>query len=205
MQNYLEDQGGKCTKSSRQTVFLIGDSIRMGYCQTVKEELADVADVVYPEENCRFSQYILVSLRGWTNLCDPMQVKLVQFNCGHWDIAHWDGEDCPLNSIEQYQDNVRRIIRRLRLTFPNAKIVFATTTPMHPEGVVGVNPRTTQEIIAYNEAACGAARECGVEINDLFEQVKDWDASAFHDYCHYTPDAFAALGRQVAAFLRERL
>ena len=41
-------------------VFLIGDSIREGYCEKVKEALRDRAEVIYPGENCRTSQYIVI-------------------------------------------------------------------------------------------------------------------------------------------------
>lgn len=204
---YLEEavEGRSNGASGRKTVLLIGDSIRLGYCRTVRDELSDVADVVYPEENCRFSQYILVNLPAWAGLCDPDKVALVQFNCGHWDAAHWGGEEEPLNALPVYQDNVRRIIRRLRLLFPCARVVFATTTPMNPDGSMGKNPRTTEEICRYNEAAVRAAREEGATVDDLFAFARDLAPSCYQDYCHYTPEYFALLGRQVASFLREAL
>lgn len=204
---YLEDavNARQTEQTEKPVVFLIGDSIRMGYCETVKQELADAAEVVYPEENCRYSQYILTSLRAWSGLCDPQRVKLVQFNCGHWDAAHWDGEDIALNSIEIYQQNIRRIIARLRVMYPCAKIVFATTTPMNPNGENSVNNRTTQEIIRYNEAAIAAAEACGVTVNDLFQLTKDWDSACYEDYCHYTREQFAVIGRYVADELRKLL
>ena len=34
-------------------LLLIGDSIRMGYCETVKTLLADDYEVIFPKENCR--------------------------------------------------------------------------------------------------------------------------------------------------------
>lgn len=206
-QVYLEDSVN--TRQAEQTekpvVFLIGDSIRRGYCETVKNELLDVAEVIYPEENCRFSQYIITSLRAWSGLCNPERVRLVQFNCGHWDVAHWDGEEISLNTVETYQENIRRIIARLRIMYPLAKIVFATTTPMNPDGSIGVNPRTTQEIIRYNKAAAETCAECGVQVNDLFAYTEKWDSSCFRDYCHLTPEHFAVLGRHVAACLRKEM
>lgn len=192
-------------QAEKPVVYLIGDSIRMGYCETVKQELADAAEVVYPEENCRFSQYIMALLRTWSSLCDPERVRLVQFNCGHWDAAHWDDEEEPLNSPELYGQNIRRIIGRLRSMYPRAEIVFATTTPMNPNGENSVNTRTTQQIIQYNQVGAAVASECGVKVNDLFELTKNWEASCYVDYCHFTPESFAVLGRQVAAFLRKEL
>ena len=189
-----------------KNVLLIGDSIRMGYCNTVKEELQDVAEVVFPEENCRFTQNVIVSLNKWAGMCEREKVSLVQFNCGHWDAAHWNGEEVPLNDIPVYQENIRRIIHRLRITFPNAQIIFATTTPISPLGFSGgLNPRTTEEIIRYNEAAVAAAHEFGIAVNDLFAFTKDCPASCYRDYCHFTPEHFAVIGKHVAEYIRKRL
>ena len=40
-------------------IVLLGDSTRMGYDKYVKESLETSAEVFYPEENCRFAEYIL--------------------------------------------------------------------------------------------------------------------------------------------------
>ena len=42
---------------SKKNIFLIGDSIRQGYCKVVAEELLDIAKVFYIEDNCRNTQY----------------------------------------------------------------------------------------------------------------------------------------------------
>jgi len=198
-------QEKKALDPEKKIVFLIGDSIRMGYCDTVRRELADAAEVVFPEENCRFSQYILVCLRQWAAMCDREKVALVHFNSGHWDVGHWNEEDVSLNSTEIYGQNIRRIIDRLHYWFPNAKLIYATTTPMNPNGTNSPNFRTTQEIEVYNAVGRAAAEECGVEINDLYAFTKDWSEKRYQDYCHYTQEGFERLGQQVASVLRSRL
>ena len=64
---YIED-GVELQKAAaeagKKNVFLIGDSLRMGYCEAVKTDLSDVANVFYPAENCRNSQYIITGRRG---------------------------------------------------------------------------------------------------------------------------------------------
>ena len=40
-------------------VLLLGDSIRMGYDSMVKELLSDKYEVLFPEDNGRFSSYTL--------------------------------------------------------------------------------------------------------------------------------------------------
>ena len=58
-------------------VLLLGDSIRMGYCSYVKEALAEKAEVIYPAENCRSSQNIIMGLASWAQLCDKENVAVV--------------------------------------------------------------------------------------------------------------------------------
>ncbi len=40
-----------------KNVLLIGDSIRAGYDKAVKKSLEGIANVYFPEENCRFASY----------------------------------------------------------------------------------------------------------------------------------------------------
>lgn len=192
----------KCS-SNKKNIFLVGDSIRLGYCETVKEILADEAEVFYLDENCRSTQYIICSLQFWTNMfSNPRLVDVVHFNCGHWDVAHWFGGEQSLTSAEEYARNIKIIIDMIRKLFPNAKIIFATTTAMNPNGKVGINPRTNIEISHYNSLAKKVAVENHVEINDIFEVTKSWNCEYYEDYCHFTPDAFEKLGTIVADNLK---
>lgn len=189
------------------SVLLLGDSIRLGYCPFVKERLQAVADVVYPEDNCRYTQYTYVGLSGWDGqlVRDAQSVKVVHWNNGHWDIAHWGGAEQSLNSIGQYTEMLRRIYARLHTMYPNAQIIFATTTPMHPQGVQGANHRSTEEIAAYNAAAKAVMRELRVPVNDLFALMQNASAELYADHCHFTEAGFRILGRQVADTVRSYL
>ena len=42
-----------------KNLLLIGDSIRLGYDKSVKKTLDGRANVIFPEENCRFASYVL--------------------------------------------------------------------------------------------------------------------------------------------------
>ena len=184
-------------------IFLIGDSIRKGYCKTVKSELEGKAEVFFVDDNCRSTQYVIFSLRKWAAMFDnPEKVNIVHFNCGQWDIAHFSGSPECLTSESDYAKNISAILFILRKLFPNAKIIFATTTPMNPNGKVGVNPRTNAEVERYNEIATEVCRKEGIEINDIHALTKDWGEDRFKDYCHLTKEAFAELGKMVAEFLK---
>ncbi|MBQ8441190.1 MAG: SGNH/GDSL hydrolase family protein, partial [Clostridia bacterium] len=107
-------------------IVLIGDSIRMGYDKYVKEALDGVAEVYYPAENCRFSQYTLRFLHDWKKKGEwPDDVDLVHWNVGLWDVIELYDEG-PISSPEHYAEMLRRINKRIRMLFPKAKVVFAT-------------------------------------------------------------------------------
>ncbi|MBE6808859.1 MAG: SGNH/GDSL hydrolase family protein [Ruminococcaceae bacterium] len=181
------------------SVFLIGDSICMGYQPFVKENLQKKYDVVYPNENCRNSQYIITSLNRWVHeFKEPQDVKLVSFNCGHWDVAHWNRDDDSLTSVAEYQKNIKRIIRQLKKVFPKAIILFFTTSPMSPNPNINhINYRSNKEIEVYNEAAVLEAIGENVYVADMYEFMKDWDETNFIDYVHLTMDANRVLGKFV--------
>lgn len=203
---YVEDGAlEQVTKAKNlPRVFLIGDSIRIGYCKTVRTRLEGKAEVLFPDDNCRFSQYILTCLHGWKHMYDGESIDLVLFNSGHWDVAHWNGDEKPLNNVEVYAENIGRIIDMIRRLYPAAKVAFLTTTPMNPDGSQGVNPRTTEEIAVRNAAACAVCKQKDTPVLDLFDYMKDWDSTMYRDYCHLTDKGFQLLGTYVASFA-ERL
>ncbi len=189
---------------SNKQVLLIGDSIRLGYCQVVKDALQEQAEVIFPAENCRDTHYVLESLAGWRDLCHREDVAVVQFNCGHWDAEHFDGDETSLTPVEQYGENLRKIIKRLRRYFPQAQLIFATTTPMNPNPAMK-HTRTTEEICGYNRMGMAVAEECGVAVNDLYAVAAPWESEMFADYCHFTEKGYEILGKTVADFIKNRM
>lgn len=190
----------------KPNIFLIGDSLRRGYCATVKECLENEANVFYVNDNSRSTQYVIFNIKYWADMFDDCEkVDVVHFNCGQWDAAHWSRHELSLTSESEYAKNIKMIIDLLRGFFPNAKIVFATTTPMNPENesMSSINPRSNDEINTYNRIAVRVAEEEGVAINDLHSFMEDWGSECFIDTCHLTPEAFKSLGEEVARWLSE--
>jgi len=187
-------------------VLLLGDSIRLGYCPYVREDLKDIAEVVFPEENCRFTQYTYIQLKNWMALVDdPKTIDVIHWNNGHWDVSHWDGAEESLNTPELYAQMLERIYKRLVGYCPNAKVIFATTTPMNPNGVQGANVRTTPEVIRYNDAAREVMARLGVQVNDLFSVMKDATPDDYIDHTHFTEAGYRRLADVVTARVREAL
>ena len=174
-------------------IFLIGDSIRMGYCEHVKGLMADCAEVIYPKVNCRSSQCILMSLFDWSKLCDTEKVKIVHFNCGHWDLCDLFG-DGTFSTEEEYVENIVRIARILK-SFCDV-VIFATTTP-----VLDANPYNKNSTICrFNEIAVEALKKEGVVINDLHALLAD-DKGKYilaSDNIHLTSEGVEVCARAVA-------
>lgn len=187
-----------CT-SKKKNIFLIGDSIREGYCSVLKQELADFANLFYMDENNRNTQYVITNLNGYAGkFTNPELVDIVCFNCGHWDIAHWNGAKHSLTSKKEYAKNIEILISSFKKLFINAEVVFSTTTPMNPNGEKGINIRTTEEIAKYNRIAKRVCRKNNVKIIDINSFVLDWGSEYYKDYCHYTEHANLLLGKKIA-------
>ena len=186
-------------------VFLIGDSIRMGYDKYVKEALSDVAEVYYPEENCKFAQYVLRFVHEWkAKLKVPDDCDIVHWNAGLWDELELF-EDEPLSSLPHYEDMIKRIDKRLRMLFPNAKFVFATSTKVLEEKCKVEFRRHNKTIEEYNKAAIRALSDTDTIINDLYALTDNLPDECHSDAVHYYTDSGreAIGGRVLSVICRE--
>lgn len=183
-------------------VFLLGDSIRIGYCEAVADLLKGRAEVLYPNENCRFTYYVLAAIGLWAAaIPDRGSVDVVHWNCGQWDMAQFE-EGQPLISVEEYADALKRIHAMIRRYFPNAQILFALTTPVR-SGVPLKAPRTTADVIRYNEAAAKVMKELNVPVNDLFAAAQKIPDEWYADAVHFKSEGSQVLARAVVRALQE--
>ena len=141
-------------------VVLLGDSIRLiGYGKRVEELLGNQCVVWQPEDNCRFAKYTLRMLFDFQENIKGADV--IHWNNGLWDVCDLFG-DGPFTPLDEYVQNMLRIADLLESY--GKKVIFATTTPTHPN----CPHHKLERIQRYNEAVVPALRERGVLINDLF-------------------------------------
>ena len=115
-------------------IVLIGDSIRLGYEKYVKAAFEGTAEVYSPTENCRFAEYTLRFAHEWKIKGGwPEEVDVVHWNVGLWDVSRLYGDE-PLTIKCAYENYIERINKRLRMMYPNAKFIFATSTAVKEEG-----------------------------------------------------------------------
>jgi len=189
-------------------IVLVGDSIRLGYEKYVKEAFDGVAEVYSPAENCRFAQYVLRNFHEWKRKHEwPDDVDVVHWNAGLWDTITLF-EDGTLTPPDFYADTVRRIDKRIRMCYPNAKVIFATSTHVQEDKYLNKKKaaRYNSDTAKFNRLAIEALEGTGTYIDDLFEVTEDAPESAFSDMTHYnTPEGCELIGGAVVRCICEVL
>lgn len=176
---------------SVKKILLIGDSIRVGYDSYVKEFLKDTCETYFPAENCRFAQYILRHLSDWQeSLGLDENLDLIHWNCGLWDTVEQYGDGC-LTPPEFYAHYIDRVCKRIKVLFPKATAIFATSTPILEGGYEepSIFYRSNETIRQYNEIAKEIVLKHGFLINDLYAVVENVPKEYYSDVTHlYTPE-----------------
>jgi hypothetical protein len=160
------------------SVLIYGDSISMGYQPYVREGLAGRANVYRLHTNGSHSGAVIRLLEKLQSTMAPFESAqrwpskwdVIHFNVGLHDLKYVkDGEmvakgGTQVHTFAEYDKNLREDFDYLRKTFPDAKIVFATTTPV-PEGSQG---RKADDAARYNEVAIAVLKDYPeVAVNDL--------------------------------------
>ncbi|MBQ3080496.1 MAG: SGNH/GDSL hydrolase family protein [Clostridia bacterium] len=186
-------------------VFLVGDSIRLGYDSCVRDLLENEAQVYWSNENARFVMHTLRYLHEWAQVdCDPEKIDVVHWNNGLWDALLLTG-DGTFTPIEHYEHALHRIAKRMKTVFPNAKIIFGLTTSVVTTRVENYAlVRRNEDIEAFNEAARRVMKEEGVFVNDLYA-VSSAMPDDMHtpEGVHFTPEGYKLLAEHVVKAVRE--
>lgn len=188
-----------------KSIFLIGDSIRMGYDAYVNESMQNVAKVFYPDSNCMYAEHVLRNLHEWKMQFGVENADAVHFNAGLWDTLRIYGDD-PITKIDVYADYIERIIKRIKFLFPEAKIIFATSTPcIEDEFIKDFEYRTNADVEKYNKIATEIVLKHGGIINDLYDLLKDKQHLHSDQTHYYTAEGTRVIGEQVNNVLCDAL
>ena len=147
-------------------IVLLGDSIRLiGYGQAVEEALRSEGHEVWqPEDNCRFAKYTLRMLFDFQD--EIKGADVVHWNNGLWDACDIFG-DGSFTSLDEYVENMLRIAEILQKW--TKRVIFATTTPTHPDYPYHEFDRIKQ----YNDTLVPLLKQKGIHINDLFSAMAE--------------------------------
>ena len=186
-------------------VILLGDSIRIGYQEKVRKQIARRATVWTPDEHSGTTERTIEHLDEWVISRRP---DVVHLNCGLHDIRTEFGCDVAAVPLNRYADNVRSIMTRLEAE-TDATVIWALTTPVNQEwhhNVKGFD-RLEEDVVAYNTDAAEICRELGVAVNDLYSLVNTAgrDDLLLPDGVHFKPEGYALLGGAVAECIKKVL
>jgi hypothetical protein len=182
----------------RPRVLLIGDSILNGYLKGVTAALEGTAYVdawvnPYHQASGGLDQKIAEVLAH-----GPYAV--IHFNMG---LHGWQPGRIPAG---QFEALTRRLVQNLRQAAPQAKLVWASSTPVTTKGQPGLLDSTINPtIVEHNRLAEQVMRELGVPSNDLYGLLAPSLELARGDQFHWTAPAYARLASAVAAAVTPRL
>ncbi len=184
-------------------IILIGDSIRLGYDKYVKDALDGVAEVYYPNDSARFSEYTFRYLSDWKHDNGwGDDIDLVHWNTGLWDVLEMYGE-APISNPQQYGETIGKIERQIKILFPRAKQIFATSTSVIEEKYGWDRKRHNATIEEYNKIAIDALSGTGCVIDDLYTLTKNapMEIRAGDPTHFYTPEGTKLIGDRVLSFI----
>lgn len=191
-------------------VVLVGDSIRLSYASTVEEALAGKAVVISPKANGGDSSNVLKRLEQWVIREQP---DVVHFNCGIHDTKKFKASGAFQVSVEQYEANLREIVKQIRAK-TSATVLFATTTPILDDRAAKTRSERDYtlngaSVDQFNEVALKVMQELNVPVNDLNAALSEADPPVGtligEDGVHLTPAGRKLAGGTVAGFISEHL
>lgn len=202
---------GKTDAPGLPRVLVIGDSISMNYHEAAKAALEGVANYHRIEGNAFTSAHGVANAELWLGNHHEkgLHWDVIQFNHGLHDIRRpYEEENETWGphavSIEEYQDNLERLIAVLRQT--GARLIWASTTPVQRD-ILGRYARRHGDAAKYNQAALEVMRRHpDILVNDLHgiisesETFDDWRET--RDVHFYRAEEQQALGQAVAETIR---
>jgi acyl-CoA thioesterase-1 len=201
----------------KPNVLIYGDSISIGYSSTVRKNLEAKATVIRLFKNGGSSHNFILNMNemketmfqphlehGWGFKWD-----VIHFNVGLHDLKYLKGKNLnkkgeQVSSISEYKTNLDKICKYLKAEFPQAKLIFATTTPV-PENAKG---RFVGDSVKFNQAALVVLENHpDIVINDLYAftnpNLKAWAIEPGN--VHYSALGSEKQGEEVSGIIAKYL
>jgi len=171
-------------------VLLIGDSIVGGYKNAVIESLAGKANVdAWSNAFSQSEHYNKLLVQALAH--GPYDV--IHFNMG---LHGWKPGQIKDGTFEPLTKAYIEVIRKEQ---PNAKIIWASTTPVTVKGKpTELDPEINPLIIENNRKAAKVMKEMNVPINDFYSLLVDKLDLARGDQFHWNKPAYDLLAKAAA-------
>jgi lysophospholipase L1-like esterase len=174
-------------KDDLPRVLLIGDSIARGYFSEVEKQLSGEAYCArLTTSKCVSDQFFPDEVQL---LLKQYKFSVIHFNNG---LHGWGYTE------DQYRDGLRRLMECFNAHAGEAKLIWATTTPIRNSGNLEQIGERTERVKVRNQIAAKIMKERGVPTDDLYglvEQHPDWHSS---DGVHFNGKGKEAQGAVVA-------
>mgnify|MGYP003114264338 CR=1 FL=1 len=174
-------------KDDLPRVLFVGDSITRGYFGAVEKHLAGKAYCArLTTSKCvsdpTFNDDLLLLLKQY-------KFSVIHFNNG---LHGWGYTE------DQYRDGLSKTVDALKEHAGDARLVWATTTPVREKTDLQTFAEQTDRVKVRNRLAAEIVTEQHLSTDDLFELVKDHDDWQSTDGVHFNAKGNEALAKQVA-------
>lgn len=176
-------------------VLLIGNSITRAYYPEVESLLGGKAYVGRLCTSKSIGDPALSAEIALILSCEKFDI--IQFNNGMHGWGYTEDE---------YKRSFPELIKTIKEHAPNAKLIWATTTPVRTGDGMMLFDSRTDRVRERNRIAEAAVKDQNIRINDLFELVENHpEFYAGGDGTHPEAKGVTALANQVAAVISELL
>ena len=108
-------------------------------------------------------------------------------------------------SEEEYQQHFPELVATIRKHAAQAKLIWATITPMRQTGNLDVIAENTKRVQARNKIAQEIVTREGITVDDLYGLVKDHPDYWSPDGVHFNAQGVVAQAEQVTKRITETL
>jgi hypothetical protein len=177
-------------------VLLIGDSITRAYYPEVEKHLEGKAYVG------RLSSSAFIS--------DPVLLKQIEMVLGEYkfDVIHFNnGMHGWQHSEKEYEQAFPKFLKTIQKYAPEAKLVWANTTPLKVSPTLPANDQTQatdERIAARNAIALKLVQTKGIPVDDLNTPMRG-HPELHSDNVHFNDQGVALQAAQVAAHIEKQL
>ena len=173
-------------------VLLIGDSILQGYRDQVSDSLKGAVVDTWMTGMHLNSQELIPELKHYIT---RRKYAVIHFNIG---LHGWQKGRIP---VGQYVPLLEKYVRTLREFASQAKLIWASTTPVTEEGIPILNKEINPTIVEPNVLAAKVMKEHGVAINDLYGTMVVKLDLARLDRFHWNADGYQLMANQISTYI----
>jgi hypothetical protein len=174
-------------------VLILGDSIARDYYSVVEKRLDGKAYVARLTTSPFISDPVLLQEIGL--VLDNTRFDVIHFNNGMHGWHH---------SEEEYKSAFPKLLKTIRSHAPQAKLVWASTTPIKVSSYGTATDASNERIAERNTIALGCMKGRNIVINDLNVLMRGHQ-EYFTDNVHFNEKAVGLESDQVAASIEPLL